>query len=275
MKKIIFLFTAIFIIGCNSNINQKRIIDNTVVYGKVKTITQTLYCVKEKFGEMEKTGYPSTSFSFFNEKTNLIKDSISDEISSIVTNYKYDNGNKIIEKLHFNYPKMQIDTVKNQTSSLNMSKSIEKYVYSNSNKKRKEIGQGKISVSHFDNQNRLIEYDEYKNDGSLSYSRNYSYDSKDNIIEEIISYFVSSITYNYTYDKRNNLIQKKVNGLINVNYSYQNFDSNGNWLKQNIEVINLKPNYGYNEFNIYGNWTELNFEGNTTYVNERKIEYYK
>ena len=278
MKKIIVFFVVIFITGCKSDINEKRIIDNTIVYGKVKTISQTVYCVKEKFGEMEKIGLPYISYSFFNEKTNLIKDSISDEMQSVSTSYNYDKVNKLLGKLHSAYVKIQVDTIMNQKHDTSANISSEKFLYSNANKKRKEIykfnNHTNINVSLFDDENKLAEYNEYKSDGSLFKKHLYSYDSKNNLIEEVITGSVSTII-NYSYDKKNNLIQKKVDGIINVNYRYKNFDKNGNWLVQNIEVINLKPNYGYNEFNIYGNWTELNFDGNSTYINEREIEYYK
>ena len=94
------------------------------------------------------------------------------------------------------------------------------------------------------------------------------------MIKKLVPILINPLVLKF-FNKKNNLIQKKVDGIINVNYRYKNFDKNGNWLVQNIEVINLKPNYGYNEFNIYGNWTELNFDGNSTYINEREIEYYK
>lgn len=288
MKVIILCFAAIFINGCNSGIIKKQIIDNTVVYGKVKTISQTMYNVKERFGEMQKVGLPSQSLSYFNEKTNLIKDSISNENASHTTIYRYDSENKIIEEFTTNYlrfytdpPQSKEDEKKRLSESIDKIRSISisntTFEYSNSNK-RKEIfnyeGHTRIWISQLDNENKRTIMKEYENDGSLSKTHSYSYNSKGNLIEEVVSNFVASTYNTYLYDKNCNLLQKKVDGLINVIYSYENFDNQGNWLRQKIEVLNLKPNYDFSEFFIYGNWKHLNFPDNNLYINERKIEYY-
>lgn len=239
--KYILVSYLVLIIACNSkdNANFKRIEDIGVVYGKVKSIRETLYSLKEKFGELKKDGVPSNSYYWFDENTNLIKEQTS-ESTWDSTLFKYDNEHKLIEEDYYDEGIIQAKRV---------------YEYSNENTKRKESYIYKnilhISVSIFDRKMNKIELNEYEDDGTPSTKHIYQYDSKSNLIKETYQFPNEKINQiNYKYDGKNNKIEEKREGVISFTYKFEKIDKFGNWLKQT--AISDDP----------------------FYVIERKIDYY-
>lgn len=243
MTKALRTFSFICLIlatSCKTNNNFKRLEDNQVVYGKVKSIKETLYSLKEKFGELQRDGVPSISYYWFDEKTNLIKEQISGG-SWDSTILKYDSENKLIEEDNYDDGAIQAKTV---------------YEYSNGNTKRKESyiygNILHISVSKFDKNMNRVELNEYEDDGTPSTKHTYEYDSKGNLIKESYQLPKEKINWiQYKYDSKNNRIAEKRGESIGFTYKFEKFDKYGNWLKQT--AVSDDP----------------------FYIIERQIDYYK
>lgn len=237
--KIFFFICLIHAVSCKTKSNFKRLADNQIVYGKVKSITEIHTTLKEKFGELQKDGAPSISYFWFDEKSNLIKEQAAGSTwdSSI---YKYNKENYLIEELCYDDAAIQAKRV---------------YEYSDGNKKRKESYIYKnivhINVSKFDARQNQIELNEYNDDGTPSTKHTYEYDNAGNKIKESVQLPNEGVNWTtYRYDSRNNKIEENYQ-TFKFTFKFQNFDKHGNWLKQT--AISDVP----------------------FYIVERKIEYYE
>lgn len=225
--------------SCNNDKNFKRLEDNQVIYGKVKFLTETLYSLKEKFGELQRDGQPSISNYWFDENTNLIKARVSGSTWDS-TIFKYDKDNKLIEEQYFDDGAVQAKTV---------------YSYSDANQKRKESyiygNIMHINVSKFDSHKNKTELNEYNDDGTPSTKHTYEYDNAGNKIKESVQLPNEGIKWTtYKYDSKNNRIEEQYEST-KFTFKFENFDKHGNWLKQT--AISDAP----------------------FYVIERKIEYFE
>lgn len=305
IRYLILFVLSISLIGCSKN-NGKRIIDGTFIYGKVKSISYSLYYLERKFGEDVKN-IESIRFSFFDQNTNLIKDSIiyNDILDTKSIIYKYNSGN-LIEKTIMFYDKVECIPDKRKISFktkyefdsnnyLIKEISITKYMmtkdntflydssqinytYSNSYKLRKSMvneldydfrEEIKVKISHLDNNKRITQIDSYDGEGKILGEIDFTY-NKEGLISSYESYkkIIGRVySVSYFYDNRNNLIESHYNFNPNLKYTYENFDKHGNWL--NLKIYRLqRDQIGI----IYGeNWV---MGSHPPYFVERKIEYY-
>jgi len=206
--------------SCNTNKNFKRLEDNRVIYGKVKSITETLYSLKEKFGELQRDGEPSITHYWFDENTNLIKEQVSGSTWDS-TVLKYDKENKLIEELYFDDGTEQAKAV---------------YTYSDANTKRKESYSFgyimHINVSKFDSHKNKTELNEYNDDGTPSTKHSYEYDNVGNKRKESVQQPNEGIKWTtYKFDGKNNRIEEQYEST-KFTFKFDNFDKYGNWLKQ-------------------------------------------
>ncbi len=271
IRYFIIIIVSVSVIGCKNN--GKRIIDDTFVYGKVKSISYSFYHLKESFGENQKI-IESSRFTYFDLNTNLIKDSLIDNIleTKETTNYKYDKNNNLIERTIIYYPNKDShglafykgEFVENMILISNKTK----YEYDNNNYLIDEISikRFKTNANTFLNESNQIKYvysDSYRKRKNLI-NRNgvevpaiiSHFDENNRIIK--LDYYDDAGNFlrkkNYGYDGAGNLLSlSDFDGIISRNSSFS-YDTKNNLTGHWVSSGELNARYTYENFDKHGNW---------------------
>lgn len=276
------LITLVFLLFSCNNENIKNDIFLDGINGDVSLIIETVYSVKEKFGEIQK------------------------ENISRVYSYRYNNNGNLIELIEYN-----------SDGKLNVKETI-KYDEKMNKKShlvsRPDFGGGGTQYVYsykYDNRGNKIECEEQWNEGRSSERDTYQYDKNGRLIEE--KQFNSSgvLENSYLYDKSGNKIEKywydknnknnsvgkhkwvykynvsgdvleevryKLDGSLSQKRTYK-YDTRRNKVEEEYYIYSKKYKqtltYQY-KFDKNGNWiyrTEF-YDDNPTQITERKITYF-
>ena len=209
MKKIIILILlTIVFLSCSTNKNDKNKIktdlQNDGLKGKVKSVSQHVSNVTEKFGEIIKmSGYetcyniqqydlaPDKNFQIlYNESGNVLEADqlVSESLKKEYLSLGYDTiGFRNIMKYDDKGNKIEWTTYERKNSIY--SKVIYKYGLNNKLIEQIDYGkdgnvQYKRSFEYDKSQNKIAE-NNFNKDGELSYKSSYKYDEKNNLLEDI------------------------------------------------------------------------------------------
>ena len=200
--------------------------------GKVKSIKEIQYRAWDTTGMLEKGEIWYNGYRIYNEKGNLIEKNeykANDSLRS-KTIYKYDNNGKKTEWTYYTYDNSIEIMLNNKYDKKGNCIEVNNY-YSNGSLKYKQIYK-------YDNKGNKIEYEDYYPDSSMCSKTIYKYFDKGRR-EEIFDYNSDDSFENkaiYLYDEKGNYVEEQI---YNSDGSYRNklifkdeFDANGNWIKQ-------------------------------------------
>jgi hypothetical protein len=268
-----------FISSCSQNKSQYNDLLKLNLKGDIKQIKQFTYIAIEKFGEIQKGEIQPNIF--FPENQNMIL--VFDNNGYIKEKENFDkagiyNG-KIIN--NYNEQKIIISVIGyNNKGSINYS---QKGIYDAEKMTVKSIinypeDYSVQTIDYYDNSNRKIKIDWFREDGKLSSRTIFKYDKKGNIIEENIytsdgklysknqnifnneGYKIEKITSNdsgqkndyFKYDDFGNIIEEYSNkpGILVNKYIYKyKYDSKNNWVER-VSYINGELPVDFTERNI-------------------------
>lgn len=193
----------------------------------------------EEHGDISRTEYT------YNEKGELIKYYYKDSYMEDIVEYTYDeNGNhKTAKHSDGNGVIYDVEYFYNEFNYLVQ----EKYVT------KTDLG---LEIATYD-----YEYDifgnlikkVYTNKGKINSVTIYTYDKKDNCIEEVYTTdYINKVT-NYTYDENNYCIKKVVTTSDSIRYEYtMTYDENGNLIKEiEIDPFGYQYHYEYSYEFVY------------------------
>ena len=217
MKKIIYLFWIVFILGCQKEGNEK------LNASKMKIVTEYLYSTKNISGNIEIDNLKYKNVLFYQENGDIEElhnyDSNENFESKFI--YKCDDENRIIENVQYS------------ESGSYLGKCI--VTYSDSEKKSESLGYDSNNIlitksidEYDDNWNMIISYEySYYQDKNEFFERKetYTYNDKNNVIEikefDTDGYLVNTSTYEYTeYDKSNNWTNR-IEHYVDDYYDYK------------------------------------------------------
>ncbi len=270
-----FIFITFILWGCSINKDNKSDLTRENIEGQAKAVTTSEYEALEKFGEIQMGTEFRKNSSMYNEKGNIIEETYyEDGILEAKTTYKYDKkGNKIefnqydsdgslVFKTTYKHDEKGNEKEKNDWNS---DGSLDvKYIYKYNEKGNKieecydEDGVLlETSTFKYDEGGNETEHIEYDSKGSLLRKETCKYDKKGNRIEASDYDSDGSFIHKWTYEynEKGNAIEKSYNHFggskSKYTYKHEEYDKNGNWLKQ-IYFVADKP----------------------TEIFKRKIEYY-
>jgi len=245
MKPALLLLISIAFASCAKKHND--LISNNIK-GNVRQITENVFEVNEKFGDLQKGKLKTTNVIKYNEDGNVTEyrrismpDSISGKEDNVET-YQYKDGKKISST---NGKSHKIDV---------------RYAYDND--KLVEINtykdNGSLSMKtkfKYNNNDLIAEADEYVSNGNLNGRVINKYTDSKHIKEQdkiTADNKIESVTW-YNYDEKDNL----------TGYKYKSGTYTGNYL---LNFSNLEKD----------NWLKLvnYYNGKPETLVERKIEYY-
>jgi len=195
----------IFILLSCSSERVKNSLTHQNIKGKVKSIEEFSYDVKEKYGELQRNNLESRSLTNFNEKGQEINRQV------------FDRDNNEIFHRTFNYNR--IGEIIDCTVIYGDSKNKQMYIYDDS---------GNIAAFYT-----------YSTAGDTLDESTFKYNELGNQIEYSLRDFInrSSTTIRYKYNEVGNIIEYSYydsNGLLFETQSirYDKFDEIGNWILQ-------------------------------------------
>lgn len=277
---LLFLF-----ISCSTN--TKNSVEGLNLSGNVKSLKETVFEAKEKFGKLEKgkvsfecieillRNCSSVSQYIFNKNKNLIElndySSRNNELQ-YKQSLEYDKNQKIVNDKHYTYD-----------GSLNK---LTNYIYNESSKLIKALVTSPegdtINIYEYDNKERIVKVIGFKQEYSDAFVYKYNYDEKDRIIEFVAEKSDGKITvdkYIYVEDllrevqviENGNIISKRtyeyneIKNKINIKY----------FIEGNLnEELNIKYLYDNNN-NWYTAYIKVEKNSNIeNFIIEREIEYY-
>jgi hypothetical protein len=283
MRILKLLFLACIFLSCNSELskNEKTDLEIKGLKGEVKSIRQTVYTAKEKFGEIVKdkpgafhSDY-SSYYELYNEDGNLLEENSYYQTGELVgkKKFNYDENLRLIETLFYD-PDGTL-TVKWIHKYDDTDNNFKTFRY---NEKGEAIGS---SDNEYDNAGNLILSLRNNPDGEPTHKAVYEYDENGLLIKE--SYLNLSGSYSRTsiykyneegkskeeekYDTDNNLTHR-----ILITY-----DSKGNKIKE-VSTAYEKSSVTIFDFNLdeKENWITgvYSLSDGRIWLVERKIEYY-
>jgi len=306
-KYLILVFGLLFVIGCNSNVNnqedKRSDLEKKGIRGSVKSREITEYEAIDKFGEIIKGSIIRKELENYNLKGNMIQYQTSSIYGdSEIYTTKYDERDNKIENVIYKNNSLQLKCNYRYDDKNNM---IEACYYQSDNVLDRKI------ICKYDDKNNKIEENEYNKDGSLRSKTEYyikdneinmykhnsngdivdayysKYDWKGNCIEKRIPFKLKEVyLITYKYDVRKNIIEEiryddRFNGLYTarggterVNYMYD--DKNNLVVKQVNSTQITIWDYKYDN---KGNYIEKIESEDITMrkvkkITEIKIEYY-
>ena len=268
-----------FISSCSQNKSQDNDLLKLNLKEDIKKIKQFTYVAIEKFGEIQKGEIQPNIFfpenqnmilvfdnnGYIKEKENFDKAGIYNgktinnynEQKIIISVIGYDNKGNIdySQKGIYDAEKMTVKSIINYSKDYSVQ-----------------------TIDYYDNSNRKIKIDWYREDGKLSSRTIFKYDKKGNIIEENIytsdgklysknqnifnneGYKIEKITSNdsgqkneyFKYDDFGNIIEEYSNksGILVNKYIYKyKYDSKNNWIER-VSYINGELPVDFTERNI-------------------------
>jgi hypothetical protein len=176
--------------------------------------TESLYHATEKFGKIEPTNLFYREIYSYNKKGNKTEYNLS---------YVSNEGKKKVYV--YNGLDVEIEETMFAGTANTMEKRITKYRIDekeNISEYNTYTSDGKLfdkTINQFNNNGKLFESSSYDGYGKLWVKVSYSYNEQGNIVKKTDFY---------------------TNYQVITEYKYENFDSNGNWLKR-IDFVNGKP----------------------------------
>lgn len=234
--------------------------------GKVKSIELIKFEAVDYFGELKKVKVRSNTI--LNYDTNYRVNNIKEIENGIETFYEIIR-NETLESKVFKIIKNKNTIGLDEFKYDNKANLIEYYSYEMDTLKRKKI-------ATYDNDNRIIEYKEYNNRGSIDYKRNWKYDLRNKLIE------LEDYRYGY-YNKKqfkynNGILYQTIilneNGAIKskINHTYH---KNGK-IKEEIEIFIDSNEFSkiIRTYNSNGNiLSSLKYDSNNNIVGKENTQY--
>ena len=230
---IIFAYTSTAIFG---QTKQRNHWSDLVLYGKIKTLKETYYEVKQDFldsnGDIQATVFKNSKTYTFNSSGNIIFCSKYQQNGNLQCKdiYKYDSLGHIFEVGSFNKKEIQINKYTFKCDSSGNILEEKDFSYSGVLKDK--------WIHVYDNNGNRIETNHYGFDGKFTKKETLSYNN--------IGIMIEGKSYNkngknldssiYIYDKYNHEIEVvffEPKGAIysHIVYKYKN-DNNGNWIER-------------------------------------------
>lgn len=253
-KYYLLILISVFLLAFNGK-GTKNTLTKENLKGSVKSLSVTYYNAKDTNGAIKTTNISSKYTSKFNVKGNP-------EYLRILW---YDG--RLQRRNDFIYEKDNLCLIKYDSGIVNSIRDT--FIYDNKNTLIKmetlpDVDDGtlygKYEIYKYDNNQNIIEKDGYDYN-LLNEVWTYTYDAKGNIIVEKDSdksgfnHYISISKYDIT----NNLIESRFIGrsngmnrdtILKSTYKYENYDKNGNWLKEisiqndtEIQIIERKIEY--------------------------------
>lgn len=282
-RKIFFaIILTSFISSCSQTMSQDNDLLKLNLKGGIKQIKQFTYVAIEKFGEIQKGELQPNIF--FPENQNMIL--VFDNGGYIKGRQNFDKSGIYIGKTEYNYndQKIIISTIGYDTKgSIDNS---QKGIYDAEKMTVKSIinyskDYSVQTIDYYDNSNRKIKIDWFREDGKLSSRTIFKYDEKGNIIEENI-YTSDGKLYSKNqniFNKEGYKIEKITSDHSGKKNDYFKYDDFGNIIEEYCNKPGILINkyiYKY-KYDLQNNWIER-----VSYINgelpvdftERNIEYY-
>ena len=268
-----------FISSCSQIMSQDNDLLKLNLKGDIKQIKQFTYVAIEKFGEIQKGEIQPNIF--FPENNNMIL--VFENDGYIKEKQNFDKAGIYNGKIIYNYNEQKIIISAigyNNKGSIDYS---QKGIYDAEKMTVKSIinyskDYSVQTIDYYDNSNRKIKIDWFREDGKLSSRTIFKYDKKGNIIEENIytsdgklysknqnifnneGYKIETITSNdsgkkndyFKYDNFGNIIEEYSNKpeiLVNKYIYKYKYDSKNNWI-QRVSYINGELPVDFTERNI-------------------------
>lgn len=267
MRLIILILFSVFFLSFTGK-RGKSDASKVHLKGKVKFIVQTTFGAKNKSGKIVKLeGRSEKSTYSYNDKGNVVE--FCPYFNDTIIQWKevsiYDNKDNLILVNHYDpdgklglirkYYKKSLMQIKKIETSLDTSKLGSYFIYENDSFPNDTAHYGAYFINQYDSLDNLIERDSYWGN-RLDNKWTYNYDKNGNLIVLLYSDFTNKririVSY---YDKDGNLIGDSSAGTRTINdyktkYQYEDFDRNGNWLKEiiihsdsAIEILERKIEY--------------------------------